>query len=140
MMFKDGGTPVFGRLPTDRPHQFKMQFIYQFTFGTSIGVEPVRGQRPAGDRARSASTRRQQLPVQYLGRDQRRPDAHVLADGPLLQHEFRLGGATRLQFSFNVLNLFNQDAAISKFSTYQRTTSVTTDEALFYPASDAGNR
>ena len=32
-------------------------------------------------------------------------------------------GQQRLQFSFNVFNLFNQDAAVSKYSTYQRTTS-----------------
>ena len=38
MMFQDGGQPVFGPLATDRPHQFKTQFIYQFDFGTSLGV------------------------------------------------------------------------------------------------------
>ncbi len=38
MMFQDGGTPVFGPLATDRPHQFKTQFIYQFPVGTSVGV------------------------------------------------------------------------------------------------------
>ncbi len=48
-----------------------------------------------------------------------------------LQHEIRLG-QNRLQFSFNVFNLFNQDAAVSKFSTYQRTTSLTIDETAFY--------
>ena len=57
MMFQDGGTPAYGPLATDRPHQFKTQFIYQFPFGTSVGREPVRGERPAGDAARSASTR-----------------------------------------------------------------------------------
>ena len=38
MMFQDGGTPALGPLATDRPHQFKTQFIYQFRFGTSLGV------------------------------------------------------------------------------------------------------
>jgi hypothetical protein len=31
-----------------------------------------------------------------------------------------------------VINLFNQDTAISKFSTYQKINGVTPDEALFY--------
>ena len=35
MMFQDGGEPALGPLATDRPHQFKTQFIYQFGFGTS---------------------------------------------------------------------------------------------------------
>ncbi len=34
MMFQDGGGPAFGPLATDRPHQFKTQFIYRFGFGT----------------------------------------------------------------------------------------------------------
>jgi len=38
MMFQDGGAPAYGPLPTDRPHQFKTQFIYQLPVGASIGV------------------------------------------------------------------------------------------------------
>ena len=41
-------------------------------------------------------------------------------------------GDQRLQFSFNVFNVFNQDAAVSKFSTYQRVSGLTVDEAAFY--------
>jgi hypothetical protein len=33
---------------------------------------------------------------------------------------------------FNVFNLFNQDVATSKFSTFQRTTSVTLNESDLY--------
>ena len=50
----------------------------------------------------------------------------------LLQHEIRLAGQRRLQVSLNVLNLFNQDTAIGRHSTYQRTGGVTPNEALFY--------
>ncbi|MGH9161605.1 MAG: TonB-dependent receptor, partial [Vicinamibacteraceae bacterium] len=38
MMFDEHGQPVFGPLPTDRPHQFKAQGVYTFNFGTSVGV------------------------------------------------------------------------------------------------------
>ena len=38
MMFQDGGGAGLGPLATDRPHQFKTQFIYQFGFGTSVGL------------------------------------------------------------------------------------------------------
>ena len=52
-----------------------------------------------------------------------------------MQHEFKLGGDTRLQLSFNVLNLFNQDSGVSKYSTYQKTDGVALDEAAFYAGS-----
>ncbi len=60
------------------------------------------------------------LPVQYLGRgsDGRTP---VYSQTDLyLQHELRVAGDRRLQFSFTVINLFDQSTVVSKFSTYQR--------------------
>ena len=38
----------------------------------------------------------------------------------------------QLQLEFNVLNLFNQDTATSKFSIYQKTNGVIPNEDLFY--------
>jgi hypothetical protein len=130
MMFQDGGDAVLGRLPTDRPHQFKTQFIYQLPMGTSVGLNqyvasglPVT--REIGIYPPNT------LPVQYLGRlsDGRTP---VYSQTDLyVQHEFKLG--TRgVQVSLNVLNLFNQDTAISRFSTYQYSGGVIPDEDAFY--------
>ncbi len=79
MMFQDGGVPAYGPLPTDRPHQFKTQFIYQFRFGTIAGSEPVRGERSAGD-ARNRHLPAEQLHHSVPGPRQRWPDAGVLAD------------------------------------------------------------
>ena len=50
----------------------------------------------------------------------------------LVQHAFRIGGGRQLQLSFNILNLFNQDTAVSRFSTEHRVNGVTPNEALFY--------
>jgi hypothetical protein len=77
------------------------------------------------------------LPVQYLGRmsDGRTPT--FSQTDLLLQHEFRLPGDRGLQLSFNVLNLFNQDTAIARYSTYHRVNGVTplgddgTEEAFY---------
>ena len=119
MMFQDGGTAVYGRLPTDRPHQFKTQFIYQAPFGTALGLNqyvasglPVTreiGIYPGNN-----------LPVQYLGRlsDGRTP-TYSQTD-LLIQHSFRIAGERQLELSFNVLNLFNQDTAIARFSTFHK--------------------
>ncbi len=132
MMFQDGGIPALGPLATDRPHQFKTQFIYQAPFGTSFGVNqyvasglPVTreiGIYPGNN-----------LPVTYLGRgsDGRTP-VYSQTDVQV-QHAFNMSNGRSLQVSFNVLNLFNQDTTTGRFSTYQQgNNSVTPDEALFY--------
>jgi hypothetical protein len=131
MMFMDGGQPVYGRLATDRPHQLKAHFAYQFRFGTNVGVSqyvfsglPVT--RELGVFAGN------NLPTQYLGRmsDGRTP---TLSQTDLqIAHQLKLGGARALQLTFNVLNLFNQDTAISRFSTYQKINGPNPNEQLFY--------
>jgi hypothetical protein len=130
MMFQDGGTPAIGPLPTDRPHQFKAQLIYQLPFGTSVGLnEYVASGLPVTRELGIYPT--SNLPVQYKGRgsDGRTP---VLSQTDLyLQHGFRLGDR-EFQISLNVLNLFNQDTAISRYSTYQKVNGVVPDEVLFY--------
>jgi outer membrane receptor protein involved in Fe transport len=130
MMFEDGGRAAYGPLATDRPHQFKTQFIYLFHFGTTVGLNqfvssglPVT--REIGIYPPNT------LPVQYAGRgtDGRTP---VFSQTDfLIQHEIKVG-ARRLQFNLNVLNLFNQKIAIGKHSTFQRTGGVTPNEPLFY--------
>ncbi len=137
MMFQDGGIAALGRLATDRPHQFKAQFIYQFNFGTSVGVNQfVASGLPVSREIGIYPTNN--LPVNYLGRmsDGRTPT--FSQTDMLVQHSFRIGGGRQLQLSMNVLNLFNQDTAIGRNSTYQKTNGVAgsgafaLDEQLFY--------
>jgi hypothetical protein len=131
MMFDQKGQPVYGVLATDRTHQFKTQFIYQFPMGTSLGINqyiasglPV--SREIGIIPGS------NYPLQYLGRNSDGRTPTYSQTDLYLQHEFRFFGARRLQLQFNVFNLFNQDVATSKFSTFQRTTSVTLNESDLY--------
>ncbi|MEO8077672.1 MAG: TonB-dependent receptor [Acidobacteriota bacterium] len=131
MMFRDGGVPAYGPLATDRPHQFKTQVIYQFPFGTSVSLNQfVASGLPVSREL--AIFPGSNYPVNYLGRgsDGRTP---VFSQSDIfVQHAFRLGGTKQVVLGFNVLNLFNQDTAVSKFSTFQRTGAVTPDESLFY--------
>ena len=131
MMFQDGGIPVDGALPTDRPHQFKTQFLYQFGFGTSVGlVEYIASGLPVTREIGIYPT--SNLPVQYLGRgsDGRTP---VYSQTDLqIVHDFRVMGDRRFQISFNVLNLFDQGTAVGRHSTYQKTNGVVPNEVLFY--------
>ena len=130
MMFEDGGGASYGRLPTDRPHQFKAQFIYQWDFGTSLGLNqyvasglPVTreiGIYPPNN-----------LPVQYLGRfSDGRTDMFSQTD-LYVQHQVNFG-QRNFQVFLNVLNLFNQETAIAKYSTYHYGSGVIPDEDAFY--------
>jgi Carboxypeptidase regulatory-like domain len=131
MQFQDGGIAAFGPLPTDRPHQFKANFIYQFNFGTSVGaVQYLASGVPVSREIGIYPPNT--LPVQYLGRGSDGRTPTYSQTDLFVQHEFRLAGTRRLQVSFNVLNLFDQHTAVSKHSTYQRTGGITPNEALFY--------
>lgn len=132
MMFNGSGQAAYGNLPTDRPGQFKTQFIYVFPFGTSFGFnEYVASGIPVSREAGIFPT--SNYPVQYLGRgsDGRTP---IYSQADLyLQHEFKLNGARRLQVNMNIQNLFNQMTEISKYSTELRTgNGLNFDEATFY--------
>jgi len=130
-MFDQHGDAAFGPLATDRPHQFKAQAIYQFNFGTAIGVNeylssglPV--SRELGILPPS------NYPNQYLGRgSDGRTDKFAQTD-MYIQHPFKLGGGRRLELNLTVFNLFNQEAGVSKFSTYQQTDGIDFDQVDFY--------
>ena len=119
MMFQDGGTAVLGPLATDRPNQFKAQFIYQFDFGTSIGVnEYIASGLPISREVGILPT--SNYPVNYLGRGSDGRTPMFSQTDMFVQHSFPMGGDKSLQLSLNVLNLFNQDTAVGKYSTYQQ--------------------
>ena len=95
MMFQDGGQASYGPLPTDRPHQFKTQFIYQFGFGTSVGLnEYVASGLPVSREIGMLPPNN--FPVQYLGRGSDGRTPTYLADRPagsaLVPHR-RIAGA-----------------------------------------------
>jgi outer membrane receptor protein involved in Fe transport len=131
MMFQDGGKAAYGPLATDRPHQAKAQFIYQLPIGTSVGLNQyVASGLPVTREIGIYPT--SNLPVQYLGRGSDGRTPTFSQTDFYVQHEFSLAGARRIQVNFTVINLFNQDTAISRSSTYQRTNGVVPDETLFY--------
>ena len=131
MMFQDGGVPALGPLATDRPHQFKAQFIYQLPIGTSFGVnEYIASGLPVSREIGIYPGNN--LPVNYLGRGSDGRTPMYSQTDLFVQHAFTMGGRS-LQFSFNVINLLNQDTTVGRFSTYQQgNNSVTPDEAAFY--------
>lgn len=131
MMFQDGGKAALGPLATDRPHQFKTQFIYMFGFGTSVGLnEYVASGLPVTREIGIYAPNN--LPVQYLGRGSDGRTPMFTQTDLLVQHGFKVGGSREVQLSLNVINLLNQGTAVAKYSTYHKTNGVTPDETLFY--------
>ncbi len=136
MSFDEKGQSVLGRLATDRPHQVKAQFLYDFTFGTTVGLNQFIASGVPVTRE-AAFIEGNNFPVMYKGRlsDGRTP-VYSQTD-VYLQHEFRLGNQ-RLQVSFNVLNLFDSDIATERFRTRLASGyAVPVDEVTFYRGVDA---
>jgi hypothetical protein len=117
MAFDQNGEPVYGRLNTDRPHQFKLLGIYQLPTRTTLaGVFRAASGIPITRQANMISS----LPVFYQGRgsDGRTPWLTVFDLN--LQQDVPLGGRFRGQVNFNVLNLFDQKGVTDVFRTATR--------------------
>jgi hypothetical protein len=131
MSFDQHAKSVEGPLATDRPHQFKAQLIYQFKFGTSIGLNQYIASGIPVTRELGVISG-SNYPMNYLGRlsDGRTP---TLSQTDLsLQHGFKIGGSRQLQLELNISNLFNQRTAINKSVTYQKDTGIDFDQQTFY--------
>jgi hypothetical protein len=116
IMFDQTGNATFGPLPTDRPHQFKTQAIYQFGFNLTAGVNAYVASGVPVSREASFVVGHN-YPVQYLGRgsDGRTPTMTQF-DLNLIQ-DIKIGGDKKLQLMVNVLNLFDSQTATSRFPT-----------------------
>jgi hypothetical protein len=128
MSFDQFGNPTYGRLGTDRPHQFKTQLIYQFPFGTAFGFN----QYVASGTPISRQVSNQGLPFFYLGRGSEGRTPVFSQSDLYLQHEIRFGGQ-RVQVSANILNLFDQDTVTDRFNSELRNNLNISDEVFFQP-------
>ena len=111
--FDERARPVYGVLATDRPHQVKVQGLYIWPFGTSVGVAWYGA---SGIPRTREAWYEPGIPVMYRGRksDGRLPllsslDLHV-------RHDLRFGSKYRLGFSANVMNAFNQRTTTNYFA------------------------
>ena len=133
MAFDGLGQPVLGRLPTDRPHQFKVQANYEMSWGTLIGANQyIASGIPVTREAAAISP--SNFPIQYLGRlsDGRTPT--ISQTDFTVSHSFRFG-ARSFVVGFDIINLFDQETAINKDMTQLQSGTVEFSEEDFY----AGN-
>jgi hypothetical protein len=131
MAFDGHGDVVLGRLPTDRPHQFKVQANYEMPWGTLVGAnEYIASGIPVTREA--AAIAGSSFPIQYLGRlsDGRTPT--ISQTDFTLSHSFRFGSSRSLVLGMDIINLFDQKTAINKNMTQLQNSNVEFSEADFY--------
>ena len=98
------GNPTYGRLGTDRPHQFKVQGTYDLPWGTMVGVNAIVG---SGVPLSTVMTEKNMTFFPYGRGDLGRAPTFSQLD-LMLQQEFRLPGNMRVMFGVNASNLFDQ--------------------------------
>jgi hypothetical protein len=96
---------VYGPLGTDRPHQFKAQFLYRFPFNLSVGVnEYIASGIPASEEAT--------VPIGTAffpyGRNSLGRTPTLTQTDLALYQDVKLG-SFNLQFGLNVMNIFDED-------------------------------
>jgi hypothetical protein len=107
------GHPVFGRLGTDRPHQFKGQLIYRTNFNLTMGLnQRIASGIPISEEALVGGS---SVPFFPFGRGNLgRTDVLSQTDLSLFQ-DVRLAN-TNFQLGVTVLNLFDQDAVTRHYN------------------------
>ena len=105
--FDRNGDLVYGRLGTDRPHQFKAQFAYQFPSRTTLGLnQRLASGIPISEEANVPPG----IPFFPYGRGNLGRTPVLNQTDLTLMQDVRLRGTT-FQVSVWVLNLFDRDAA-----------------------------
>ena len=105
MSYGSNGKPVYGLLPTDRPHAFKLSGAYDFKWGTLLGANWfIESGVPQTTVVRFTG-----YPVFVNGRgDLGRTPVMSQLDLNVMQ-EFKLPGHSRVQLLANIDNAFDQD-------------------------------
>jgi hypothetical protein len=125
--FDRNGNLVFGRLGTDRPHQFKAQAIYQFASNTTLALnQRIASGIPISEEANITGG----IPFFPNGRGSLgRTD--VLWDTDLsVNQDFRFGGRA-LRLGVTILNLFDRDA-VTRLDNTRTSASLPVSSALFF--------
>lgn len=117
MAFDENGDPVYGRLNTDRPHQFKIRGVYQLPSRTTLaGVFRASSGIPITRQANMISS----LPVFYLGRESDGRTPWLTVTDVSLQQDVPLGARLRGQVNVNILNVFDQKKVTDVFRSATR--------------------
>jgi outer membrane receptor protein involved in Fe transport len=127
MSYDETGRPTYGRLQTDRPHQFKAQGTYEFKWGTGLGLNYY---LESGSPQQSTFSMKS-VPVFDSGRNNLGRTGALSQTDLLIYQDFRLVGSTRLHVNVNIDNLFDQDTVTRLFTTRYRDGLPVSDAQFF---------
>lgn len=110
--FDRNGNLVYGRLGTDRPHQFKGQFMYRFRTDTTVSINQyIASGIPFSEEAFMGAS----IPFFPYGRNSGdRTDTVSQTDLGIFQN-FRFG-QFNVQLGATILNLFDQEAVTRRYN------------------------
>jgi outer membrane receptor protein involved in Fe transport len=110
--FDRNGQLVYGRLGTDRPHQFKGQGTYRFNTNTLLGVNQyVASGVPVSEEGRVPIG----VPFYPYGRGNLGRTPVLSQTDLLVSQDFRFGGRYGFQVQATILNLFDQDTVTRRW-------------------------
>ncbi|MEJ2110156.1 MAG: TonB-dependent receptor, partial [Acidobacteriota bacterium] len=112
-----GNVGVYGPLPTDRPHVFKLYGSKRFSFGTDVGVY---FRVMSGTPVSTVMTTAYWIPALPEGRGDLGRTPVLSQTDLLLSHSINVGEGRKVDFEFNFANLFNQKTATFIFDRYNR--------------------
>jgi len=129
--FDQNGQPVLGRLATDRPHQLKLQGIYDLPWGTTVSANYyLASGTPLQTQGANFG-----IPFYPYGRGDLGRTPVLSQTDFFVQHEFRLSGDQRVQLQLNVQNLFDQRTLVTRNLTpYAQSLNI--DDADFFAGFD----
>ncbi len=124
--------PVKGKLGTDRPHQFKLQASYAFTFGTTLSFNQYYGS------GTPKSTEMEYHGVGFFpyGRGDLGRTPSLTQSDLFMAHEFRVFGDQSIELGLNILNLFDEDTPIYFDNLYSESSVELADDAAFFAGFD----
>lgn len=112
MMFDRNGDLVYGRLGTDRPNQFKGQFLYGFDWNMIVGVNQYIGQGIPITEEGSVLF----VPFMPYGRGNLGRTDMLTATDLSVTQTVNLGDRVKLQVGATILNLFDQDTVTRRYN------------------------
>jgi hypothetical protein len=114
--FDQTGDEVVGVLSTDRPHAVKAQVLYRAPFRSQFGVNTSwRSGTPISEEITFAG-----VPFFPNGRGNLGRTDNLTQTDLLITHPLALGARYNVEFSVNVLNLFDEDAVTQVGNTHYR--------------------
>jgi hypothetical protein len=118
MFDSHGNKGVYGKLPTDRPHVFKLYGSYNFDFGTNVGVNFYAGR---GTPVSRMAFSRLGVPMLVDGRGSLGRTDFLTNTDVFLSHDVKLASqGRRILLELNVVNVFNQKQARHVFDAFNR--------------------